>query len=200
MTIVDLIKPNDFFRSKVSSASEELNIELSTDLEFYLVNLLCDFIEPQSLTLGNMNLLDTPLAIIYKEALESSPQMQLKMYKKLGDLSLYVAGYFHNSLQRKAVGRSYYISMGSSAYQKMSSIMKVRHNEAHFTDMYSNLSKEFKQLVQVVTKVSTEIPIESHNLLKIYEKWCNNQSETLKEYLQNEGITLDSKSSKKLHN
>ena len=191
MASVELIKPNDFFRTKIHSASHELSIQLSDDLEFYLVNLLCDFIDARNYKIGDMDLLDTPLALIYKQAIEASPQMQLKVYKKLGDLSLYVAGYFHSSLQSKTVGPKYYISMGSSAYSKMSAIMKVRHQEEHFTNMYSQLSAEFTQLVKIVTKVSTEIPIESHNLLKIYENWCPNQSQSLKNFLQNEGITLN---------
>ncbi|SME89626.1 hypothetical protein [Pseudobacteriovorax antillogorgiicola] len=198
MSVVDLVKPNDFFRDKVGDAVDGLNIDLDADLEFYLVNLLCEFIQPQNLILGDIDLLDTPLALIYKEALESSPQMQLKVYKKLGDISLYIAGYFQASLSRKTVGPGYYISMGSSAYQKMSSIMQRRYNELHFTEMYSNLSREFKTLVSVVTRIAGDLPIENHNLLKIYEKWCDTQSTTLKTFLENEGLSPDSVSFKKI--
>lgn len=169
--IVDLVKPSDFFRSKVDDVIQKMQIDLDDHLEFYIVNLLCEFITPQNLTLGEMDLLDTPLALIYKEALEAPPQSQPKLYKKLGDVSLYIAGYFQASLARKTVGRNYYISMGSSAYQELSQIFKTRHREIHFTEMYSNLSKEFKTLVAVMSGVSKEIPIQSPNMLRLYESW-----------------------------
>ena len=182
MASVELIKPKDFFRGKINSASNDLSISLSQDLEFYLVNMLCEFIEPSNFKIGELDLLDTPLALIYKKAVDSPPQMQIRVYKKLGDLSLYLAGYFQPSLQRKTVGTRYYISMGSSAYSRMSSIMQVRHQDKHFTEMYSRLSSEFSQLVKIITQVTAELPIESNNLLKIYEKWCNTQSQTLKNF------------------
>ena len=191
MSNLELMKPNEFFRNKITSASTDLSIFLGEDVEFYLVNLLCDFIDPNNFKMGKLDLLDTPLALIYKQAVEASPQMQVTVYKKLGDLSLYVAGYFYSSLQNKTVGPKYYISMGSSAYSKISSIMEIRHQEKHFTEMYSKLSAEFTQLVKVITRVSKELPIESNNLLRIYEKWCTTQSQTLKAFLMNEGVVVD---------
>lgn len=151
---VDFTTPDSFFQTAVSEAACNLNVDLDDNIEFYLVNLLCDFVQPQTMTIGQLDVLDTPLAIIYKQAIESTPSMQLKLYKKLGDVSLYIAGYFSPSLNRKSVNSDYYISMGSSAYGRLSDIMKSRHREEHFTEMYLSLSKEFRTLVEITTKVS----------------------------------------------
>ncbi len=158
MSVVDLVNPNEFFYSKVGNASERLNISLSPELEHYLVTLLCDFIQPSSLNLDELDIFDAPLAMIYKKALETTPHMQLKVYKRLGDVSLYIAGYFKDSLNRKIVNEKYYISMGSSAYRTASQITRIRHNEAHFTRVYYNLALEFSKLVSIMSLVSNDLP------------------------------------------
>ena len=158
MTIVDFVSPKDYFHDRIAAATEQLNLSLAEDIEYYLVNLLCEFIKPADMTIDELNLLDTPLALILKKATESSPNHQLKIYKKLGDVSLYIAGYFQDSFARKAVNASYYVSMGSSAYHSASRLMGNRHGDPHFMQMYAGLSKEFQNLVKIITHVSGGIP------------------------------------------
>ncbi|MFW7378145.1 MAG: hypothetical protein ACOH5I_05010 [Oligoflexus sp.] len=190
MSIVELVHPADYFRSKVNSAASALNLQLKDEVEFYLVNLLCEFIQPQQLAVDEIDLLDTPLALIYKKAIESSPDMQIKIYKRLGDTSLYIAGYFQDSLNRKTVGAGYYISMGATAYDKISNIMRDRHGETNFTRVYAELAKEFKNLVNLVTEVSEDVPGDAHrNLLAIYERWHRTGSEKLRKILEDQGIS-----------
>ncbi|NRA64353.1 MAG: hypothetical protein HRU19_07705 [Pseudobacteriovorax sp.] len=160
MTFVEFLNPNDFFQSRIENAASKLKIPLNEDIEFYLVNLLCEFINPQNMTIDEINLMDTPLALIYKKAVESGPNDQLKVYKKLGDFSLYVAGYFQDSLNRKTVNTNYYISMGSSAYQSASRLMRSRHNDYHFMKMYQGLANEFGKLVAIITHVAGALPKE----------------------------------------
>ena len=174
--VVEFTTPNDFFKAKVENAASGLQVDLSTELEFYLVNLLCEFIQPQNLKIGDMNLLDTPLALIYKQALEAPPQMQVKVYKKLGDISLYVAGYFQASLSRKTVGRSYYISMGSSAYQKMSNIMKNRHREMHLLKCIAAFLKSLRLLLRSLQESVRAYLVTT----KIYTLFMKNVTRTLK--------------------
>lgn len=190
MSIVELVHPADFFRTKVSSAATALNLQLKGEIEFYLVNLLCEFIQPQQLSVDEIDLLDTPLALIYKKALESTPDMQVKLYKRLGDTSLYIAGYFQDSLNRKTVGASYYINMGATAYEKISIIMRDRHGDANFVRIYAELAKEFKNLVNLVTEVSEDIPGDAHrNIVAIYERWHRTGSAKLRKILEDQGIS-----------
>lgn len=161
MSVVELVNPSVFFSSKIGDATERLNTKLAPALEYYLVTLLCDFIQPENLNLEELDIFDTPLALIYKKALETTPQMQLKIYKRLGDVSLYMAGYFKDSLTRKIVDEKYYISMGSSAYKTASQITRIRHNENHFADMYHTLSSEFSKLVDIMAHIADDLPQQS---------------------------------------
>lgn len=155
MKTVEILQPVDFFRTQVSTAATSLGVELKVDLEFYLVNLLCEFINPAQLQLDEkMGVLDTPLALMLKKALESSPEMQIKVYKRLGDTSLYFAGYFQDYIQKKTVDLNYYVDMGSAAYERTSHLLRSQKNDTHFSGMYLELSQEFRKLVSVITEVS----------------------------------------------
>jgi hypothetical protein len=102
MNTVEILSPQDFFRDQVTNAAQSLKLQLNDDIEFYLVNLLCEFINPAQLNIDDdMAVLDTPLAFMLKKAVESSPDIQIKVYKRLGDTSLYFAGYFQDFFNRK---------------------------------------------------------------------------------------------------
>ena len=49
-------------------------------------------------------------------AQNSEPIVRFELLKKLGDRSLYISGFFADSLQRKVVDVDYYAEMGGVAY------------------------------------------------------------------------------------
>ncbi len=190
MSTVELMQPLDFFRTQVCAAASNLQVELDSSLEFYLVNLLCEFINPALLHIEpDINVLDTPLAFILKKAVESTPDTQIKVYKRLGDTSLYIAGYFQDYFNRKTYDVGYYISMGSAAYGKTSVLMRSQRNDTHFAQMYAGLSQDFRKLVAILAQVaSTMTPHQQPDLLQTYLNWQQTQSESLRRTLDEHDI------------
>ena len=187
-----VVKPQEFFREKVSEAAAKQKVEIPDDVEFYIVNLLCDFIAPGKLDtlFGEIGALETPLALMLKQALEAPPAQRLRIYKYLGDTSLYFAGFFQDFFNRKAFDINYYISLGSSAYDHVSHLMRDQHADDHFTSMYGTLADKFRSLVEVVAEVS-EAPGQDNkpiDLLAIYDRWNRNNSERLRKKLSAAGI------------
>ena len=185
-----IINPREFFREKVSQALLNQKVNLSDEVEFYLVNLLCGFISPEKLktTLGELDLLDTPLAIMLKHALESPPSMQLKLYKLLGDTSLYISGYFQDYFNRKAFDLDYYVTLGSQAYSHVAGLVKSPQQK-QFRDIYLALSENFPLLVEVVAEVSEQSGLQDNSdLLALYDRWSRSQSERLRKKLVDRGI------------
>lgn len=183
-----VLKPTEFFREKISNVLEKQQIKVSEEIEFYLVNLLCEFISPAPLQTktGTLDLLDTPLALVLKEAVEASSQEQIKIYKILGDTSLYVSGYFQDYFNRKTIDIDYYMLMGSTAYNHLSALDRERNSE-----LYSNLSLNFHVFVEVVAEVADQLGgiNKSKNLLAIYDRWTRNNSDRLRKTLEEYGIT-----------
>lgn len=182
MTQLEIVNPKEYFHQQISEAKSSLNITLSDHIEFYIVNLMCEFIDPTQIGIED---LDTPLAFKLKHALESSPEIQLKSLKKLGDTSLYLAGYFQDYFNKKTYDIDYYIAMGSSAYSRISR----GRQDTHFSDLYDNLSRQFSQLVELIAQVSDHFGDRSQvDLLSTYERWTKNQSSRLRKILEDEGI------------
>ncbi len=186
------VKPQEFFREKVSEAAARQKLKMSDDVEFYVVNLLCEFIAPTKLEtpVGRLDALETPLALMLREAVEAPPAQQLRIFKFLGDTSLYLAGFFQDYFNRKAFDIDYYISLGQNAYDNVSSLMRDVHGDDHFTEVYGTLASQFKPLVEVVADVS-ELPgnVQPLDILAVYDRWNRNQdSERLRAKLTNVGI------------
>ncbi len=192
MTEIDLkLSPIEFFREQVSAVAAKQNLELDEELEFYIVNLLVDFINPEKLNnhVHEINVLDTPLALQLKNALEAPRESQAKIYKGLGDTSLYVAGYFQDFFNRKSYDIEYYITLGSNAYVSLSSLMRESYKDEHFSGIYQHLAEMFQQLVEVLAEVSEVLlPKKSANILAIYDRWTRNQSDRLRRQLEDLGI------------
>lgn len=187
-----LASPHEFFRDKIAEAATNQKVTISDEVEFYLVNLLCDFIAPKNLETfhGQYSALDTPIAILLKEAGEAPPTYQAKVYKYLGDTSLYLAGFFQDYFNRKSYDINYYIDMGQVAYSNVSTIMRDQHGDKHFSGMYGTLSNQFKTLVEVVAEVSeTPESAGATDILSLYDRWTRTNSDRILRILQNAGIS-----------
>lgn len=150
------LTPMEYFHERITDAGSRLGITLPSQTEFYLVNMLCEFIDPARLnaTVGEMSVLHQPLTMIYKEALEAPPNARVKYLKRLGDVSLYVAGFFQDYFNRRAYDIDYFMGMGRSAYMGVSGIMRDRHGDADFSALYASLASEFHRMVDLVATVA----------------------------------------------
>lgn len=189
---LQLLKPEEYFREKVHKAATQLNVQIDDHVEFYLVTLLCDFIDPTKISAehaGDFDIFDQPLAFMIQKALESPPSARLKMFKAIGDSSLYVAGYFQDYFNRKAFDLSYYISVGANAYTHVSTLMREGRREDHFPVMYEEMAGNFEKLVDVVAEISdSHGNNDNKNILAIYDRWNRVKSERLRRILEKQGI------------
>lgn len=187
-----LINPKDFFRVRVTEALANLNLSVPGTVESYLVNLLCEFINPGDIETANglkLSALDTPLAIMLKEASEAPPNQRLRILKYLGDTSLYISGFFQDYFNRKTYDASYFSSVGASAYENVSLLMRDQHGDRHFSAIYRDLAYHFADLVEVLAEVS-ESPDENRpvDILAVYDRWNRSPSERLRRILGRFGI------------
>lgn len=173
-------QPQDFFRELVTEALGRQRVSAQPETEFYLVQLMNRFMTSDQLPDG------TPLAFMLKKALET-PQVreQSEQFRRIGDVSLYMAGYFQDSLSRKLVDVDYYIEMGGSAYQQVAA--RVQDG---MRPVYRELADKFAELVEVLAEVSSKTtPRSEQDLLRLYEIWVTTRSERAARALQEAGIS-----------
>ena len=190
-------RPDAYFHELVTNALGNQRVSAQPETEFYLVNLLNQFITSDSLyerdSEGHVK--EAPLALMVKEAIEEpSPESQGLLFRRVGDVCLYVAGFFHESLSRKLVDLDYYINVGGSAYLRVAE----RADPPSFREVYAELSKKFGTFVNVLGEVSEKTTPRSSekDLLRIYERWVATKSDRLAKTLQSAGIIPNDRTKK----
>ena len=182
-----------FFFELVHGAVENQKIKIQPETEFYVVKLLSRFIFSESLYSKNSTgaLEDQPLALLYKEALEAeAPPIQKTLFQNVGDISLYKAGYFQESLNRTKIDLDYYIGMGGAAYLNASKMT----DEKHFQYLFGELSDKFDRFVNVLFEVSEKTSLSGTktetDIFRMYELWTNTGSERAARVLKKSGIKV----------
>ncbi len=181
------VSPTQFFHKKIVEAQEKQNLKLSENVEFYLVNLMCDYVQ-----IKNTNTTDDCLALTLKKALESPYGEKVCLYKKLADSALYFSGFFQEYFNNKSFDIRYYVTMGESAYGELSSLMRGKSSyNSTMSQIYKEMSKSFLTSVDILLHISEETTHQDNirSTLSIYDAWLNTASAKLQKELIDRGIT-----------
>jgi hypothetical protein len=177
----------EFFRDMLATARQHQRLEVQEDTEFYLVNLLAECLSTEHL-FGNAepgSREPEPLAFILKRAQEAHGLERVRELKKLGDTSLYVSGFFADSLEGKLVDVDYYVSMGGRAYGVLSDIFNGGGTGA----LYSELAQKFVKLVDLIAEVSERAALGTNKgLVKVYERFLRTGSDRMARLLCEQGV------------
>ena len=115
----------EFFRDALHSAMSHQKLAVHDHTEHYVVNLLTLFSRADALyerTAHGIRL--KPLVVMLGEALEApSAGERNRALQRLGDVSLFIAGFFAGSFARKLVDIDYHIAMGGRAYGSLADFM-----------------------------------------------------------------------------
>lgn len=171
----------EYFKELVDGAVEHQRVESEELTRFYLVNLLAGFVQLED---GQPSFDREPLAVQLGRALQSGGIMQRAGLRQVGDASLFISGFFSESLNRKLVDLDYYITLGGYAYEELS-----RQESMQVSGIFAELSEKFTAFVDVLSEVSERSGMTSNNdLMRLYEKWMRTGSRRDGERLIERGI------------
>jgi hypothetical protein len=179
----------------LSEAQAKSGVKLSESVEFYLMNLLVDYIrvrdKPTSDDSSQSAEYSDCLALMLKKALESPAPEQVGIYKHMADTALYFSGFFQEYFFTKSFDVGYYVTMGTQAYGTLASLMKNQgRTSKSLVSLYSDMCREFLPAVDVLTYVSGKTALEKNtrSTLEIYDAWLGTSSKTLEKELYSRGI------------
>jgi len=174
----------DYFHQRVGEAREELACSVTGDTSLYLATLLADRVRSEHLIPG-----DETLAELHARAAQSPPMEQVQTYRELGDASLYVVGYFSESLSRSTVGPSYYADMGQAAYDRVDAGFKRWFSNA-FGDVFRELADRFRECVHILGTVRRHQDRQPDEVERLYAEYMLTRSESAAERLRAMGLLL----------
>lgn len=175
----------EFFHEEVTKALETVEVDATKPTEFYLVNLLVDFTKQNQLD-------EEPIAIKMAAVAQADPQTKARALKEIGDTTLYVSGFFADSLTRKLVDVDYYIAMGEAAYGQLAGLAAfMRGVGAHFPEVYNELSGKFPRFVDVLAEIRQRTNFAGGtNVVKLCEEWLKTGEEWLEKRLKASGVIV----------
>ena len=112
--VVTVSSLRDFFRESINAAIDNQNVDVNPHTSHYVVNLLTLFARSE-------NFYDEtdehcgvrPLALMLADAADAETQEQRSSsLQRIGDVALFTAGFFSDSLAYRPVDIDYYVRMG----------------------------------------------------------------------------------------
>lgn len=178
MDVLPHASVDEFFHEVVTDALAALSLDATEPAEWYLVSLLGDF------TKGRIT--DEPLALKLAGSPADEPADRVKKLKEVGDTSLYVSGFFTESLGRKLVDADYYIGIGTRAYAELAGRLG-----GSLTDVYRELAEKFPAFVDVLGEVRRRCDFLGADVVKLYEQWLRTRDAWVERKLRAFGVLVD---------
>lgn len=188
ITTVDV---REYFQESVATALSNQHIEAREETVYYVVNLLSSFMRVESFyqrTAEGVGL--QPLAMIYAEALDApSVEDRNRALRRLGDMALFIAGIFTDSLNRKPVDVDYFVAMGGGAYGYLSEVVRGTARGRNLSEIFDELATKFQDFVDVLGEVSERSSLGSdQDIMRLYEVWMRTGSRRAARLLRRHGI------------
>ena len=180
-----------FFHAHIDRALRQEGVSVDPMTEHYLVLLLAGF--------AAQPIDDKPLALRMLQACDLAPRQRRTQLRDIGDTSLYVSGFWAESLQRRLVDVDHYIGMGETAYGELARSTPPGARDP-FGSVFGELADNFARFTRVLSTISETVAVDSgpKDILRLYERWKRTGSTWARNRLAKLGVTLPPSQAKKL--
>lgn len=181
----------EYFRQSVASAMDHQQLAAAEETVSYVVRLLASFARSETLFEQTPEgVMQKPLALFYAEAISAeSTESRNYALRRLGDVALFVAGVFTDSLNRRVVDVDYYISMGGNAYAHLGEQVGRAVDRICLGQVFAELAAKFAEFVDVLGEVTDHTHLHSNaDILRLYELWVRTGSQRAERKLRDLGV------------
>lgn len=189
--VVAVADLRDFFRESIDDAIANQGVKVDAHTAHYVVNVLTLFSRSEDLYEDSGEVYGLkPLAMMLLDATEAQSAVERSAsLQRIGDVALFVAGFFADSLAYKLVDLDYYIRMGGTAYGSLSDEIRGTARGRALADVYEELARKFQIVVDVLNEVRAGVQQGSDlDLLRTYEVWLKTGSKRAATLLRQNGI------------
>jgi hypothetical protein len=191
MAIQTVANLKEFFRDALHDALAHQRIAVEGETEHYVVNLLTLFADADALyeTQAGGGARLKPLVVMLGEALEApTVEARCRGLQRLGDVSLFISGFFAAGFARKIVDIDYHIAMGGRAYGALAESCPPARGRT-LRQVFAELATKFSPMVDALNEISESGYTHSdRDRLRLYELWVKTGSERSRGLLRKLGI------------
>ena len=188
---IDVRNLHEFFRDSVRAALERQRVGVEDHTEHYVVNLLAMFARSDALfepSPDGPRL--KPLALMLADAGTAPTHAErLRTLQRLGDVSLFIAGFFAQSFARRLVDIDYHVAMGGRAYGTLADTCRSGARGRALAAVFAELAQKFQRVVDALNDVSEMAHRHDQgDVLRQYEIWLKTGSPRAHGILRSLGV------------
>ncbi len=189
--VVAVSSLRDFFRESINTAIDNQHVDVDPHTSHYVVNLLTLFSRSEKFYTDTDDPCGPrPLALMMADAVDAeSAELRSTSLQRIGDVALFTAGFFADSLAHRAVDIDYYINMGGCAYGSLSDEIRGTARGMALVDVFRELAGKFQSLVDVLNEVRDGVRLSGDvDVLRTYEVWRKTGSKRAAAILEQNGV------------
>lgn len=189
MTYLETKHLVEYFKEAVETARHRLDVEISQETEFYLVDLLSRYTDINTLSEQGIENKTGTFAELYLKSHGETYGRRALILKYIGDTTLFLTGYFSDSFERSLVDIDYYAGLGRSSYRDLLDLVAARVIQWKLEAVFDELSTKYIDLMDVIAEVAAaDGSRDAGGLLRLYERWLRTKSRRDEALLREEGI------------
>jgi len=179
----------EYFMRSVAQSMQRNDVAVDEHTSCYVVNLLTLYSRSEALFDAGENGPELkPVALQLAEAVDRSTEELNQALRRVGDQSLFIAGFLGDGLSQKLVDIDYYVNIGGSAYATLSSNSHLSRRGTALAKVFAELAEKFVEFVDVLTDLRGKALADQQNLLRLYEIWTRTGSKRAARLLRAQGI------------
>jgi hypothetical protein len=126
---------------------------------------------------------------MFSDAVSAGPADRVRLLQRIGDVSLFIAGFFAQSFARKLIDIDYHIAMGGRAYGSLAGSLRPSNRAAVLAGIFSELAAKFQRFVDALNDISEMARVHTdRDILRLYEIWMKTGSLRAHGVLQRLGV------------
>jgi hypothetical protein len=189
-TVTPVNNLTEFFREALNRALASQQVSLDEHTAHYVVSLLTLYSRTEVSHADTrpgqrwVSLVD----LLAQASAASSTVEREAALQRLGDVSLFVAGFFAHGFQRRLVDVDYHIAMGGRAYGTLA-ITPISGPRRALCGVFGELARKFQPVVDVIGEISDTARVWSQeDVLRLYELWLKTGSRRAQGLLRQLGV------------
>jgi hypothetical protein len=180
----------EYFRDALQDALAHQHLAVDGQTEQYVVNLLTLFARAEHLYEGIAPGPRMPsLVQLFSNAAEAPTMAEReRALQRLGDVSLFIGGFFAHGFARRLVDVDYHIAMGGRAYGTLAEAL-ARGPRRVLAAVYAELAAKMQPLMDALGEISDAARTYTRaDVLRLYELWLRTGSARARGLLADLGV------------
>lgn len=189
--VVEVPSLTEFFRAELRDALNRQQLDIDGHTEHYVVSVLTSFARSEALfdeTPDGPRL--KPLALMLADAVSASSRAErIHLTQRLGDVSLFLAGFFAQGFARRLVDVDYHIAMGGRAYGSLADMLRGTTRGRALASVFRELAGKFQRVVDALSDIAECAHRNSdRDVMRLYEIWLKTGSPRARSLLLELGV------------